>query len=32
MDTYKESLEYVYSQVAPEVEKLYEYYRNKKGL
>ena len=32
MDTYKESLEYVYSQVAPEVDELYKYYRKKKGL
>lgn len=32
MDTYKETLEKVYSQVAPEVNELYEYFRNKKGL
>ena len=32
MDTYKETLQEVYSQVAPEVEELYEYYRNKQSL
>ena len=32
MDTYKQTLEKVYSQVAPEVNELYEYFRNKKGL
>lgn len=32
MDTYKQTLEKVYSQVAPEVNALYEYFRNKKSL
>lgn len=32
MDTYNETLKKVYSQIAPEVNDLYEHYRNKKGL
>ena len=32
MDTYKQKLEEVYSQVAPVVNDLYDYYRKKKGL
>jgi len=32
MDTYNETLQKVYSQIAPEVNELYEYYRKKKGL
>ena len=32
MRDYNESLQEVYSQVAPEVNKLYEYYREKQGL
>lgn len=32
MRDYNESLKIVYSQVAPEVNELYEYYRKKKNL
>ena len=32
MDTYREKLEEVYSQIAPEINDLYEFFRKKKGL
>ena len=32
MEDYNEALKMVYSQVAPEVNDLYDYYRKKKGL